>query len=167
MAKAKTQNGNPFLNGDFAGLMDFGKFAEQFNFAGIDSNAVLETHRKNLEAVTKANQMAFEGAQALVERQVEILRQNAEETAKAVRELSQPGKPADKLVAQTEMVKEAYETALANLRELVELSVKSNTAAAEVLNHRFTDGLEEFKGAIKTAEKSVEKAAEKTAAAAH
>jgi len=163
MAKAKTQNGNPFVNGDFAGLMDFGKFAEQFNFAGIDSNAVIETHRKNVEAVTKANQMAFEGAQAVVERQVEILRQSVEEAAKAVRELSQPGKPADKLVAQTEMVKEAYEATLANLRELVELSVKSNTAAAEVLNHRFTDGLEELKGAIKTAEKSVEK----TAAAAH
>jgi len=163
MAKAKTQNGNPFVNGDFAGLMDFGKFAEQFNFAGFDSNAVIETHRKNLEAVTKANQMAFEGAQAVVERQVEILRQSAEEAAKAVRELSQPGKPADKLVAQTEMVKDAYEAALANLRELVELSVKSNTAAAEVLNHRFADGLDEFKGAIKTAEKTVEK----TVAATH
>jgi len=163
MAKAKTQNGNPFVNGDFAGLMDFGKFAEQFNFTGFDSNAVIETHRKNLEAVTKANQMAFEGAQAVVERQVEILRQSAEEAAKAVRELSQPGKPADKLVAQTEMVKDAYEAALANLRELVELSVKSNTAAAEVLNHRFADGLDEFKGAIKTAEKTVEK----TVAATH
>jgi phasin family protein len=163
MAKAKTQNGNPFVNGDFAGFMDFGKFAEQFNFAGIDSNAVIETHRKNLEAVTKANQMAFEGAQAVVERQVEIMRQSVEEAAKAVRELSQPGKPADKLVAQTEMVKDAYETALANLRELVELGVKSNTAAAEVLNHRFTDGLDELKGAIKTAEQKVEK----TVATAH
>ena len=30
MAKAKAKTGNPFLDADLGGVMDFGKFAEQF-----------------------------------------------------------------------------------------------------------------------------------------
>jgi hypothetical protein len=35
------------------------------------------------------------------------------------------------------------------MRELAEMSTKSNTQAVELFNHRVTDGLEELKGAFK------------------
>ena len=57
MAKATTQTGNPFLNGDFPGVLDFTKLAEQFRLPGVDSDALLENQRRNFEAVTKANQV--------------------------------------------------------------------------------------------------------------
>lgn len=150
-AKISTKTGNPFLDGDFTGAMDFTKFAEQFRLPGVDSKALMESQRKNLEAVTKANQVVLEGVQAVMHRQAELLRQALDESSKAVSDLSKPGKPADLWVAQTDLLKDAYAQSLANLRELAEIGAKSNNEAAELLNSRFTASLDEFKGAFKSA----------------
>ena len=148
MAKAKAKTGNPFLDADLGGVMDFGKLAEQFKFPGVDSEALIENQRRNLEAVTKANQVAFEGAQAVVQRQVEILRQTMDETTKAVQEMSQPSKIEDVWAKQAELLKGAYEQGLANLRALTELGTKMNAEAADLLTHRVSDSLGELKGAF-------------------
>ncbi len=154
MAKAKVKTGNPFLDADFGSGMDFGKFAEQFKFAtpftfpGVDSEALIENQRRNLEAVTKANKVAFEGAQAVVQYQVEILRRTMDQTTKAVQAMSQPGKIEDVWAKQAELLKGAYEQGLANLRALTELSTKVNAEAADLLTHRVSDSLGELKGAF-------------------
>ena len=149
MAKTQMKTGNPFLDADFGEFMDFSKFAEQFKLPGVDSKALIESQRKNVEAMTQANRVALEGLQAIGQRQVEILRQAMEETTKVVREMAKPGQPAEKIAAQTALVKEAYELALANLRELAEMGAKSNTEAADVLAHRVSASLDELKGVIK------------------
>ncbi len=148
MAKAQVKSANPFLNADFGEFMDFSKFAEQFKMPGIDSSALVESQRKNVEAFTRANRVALEGVQAVAQRQAEILRQAMEETTKAVRELAKPGQPAEKMASQADLVKEAYEAAIANLRELTEMSAKSNAEASEVLTHRFTASLDEIKAVL-------------------
>jgi phasin family protein len=148
MAKAKVKTGNPFLDADFGSGMDFGKLAEQFKFPGVDSEALIENQRRNLEAVTKANQVAFEGAQAVVQCQVEILRQTMDQTTKAVQAISQPSKIEDVWARQAELLKEVYEHGLANLRALTELSTKVNAKAADLLTDRVSDSLGELKGAF-------------------
>ncbi len=154
MAKAKVKTGNPFLDADFGSGMDFGKFAEPFKFAeqfklpGVDSEALIENQRRNLEAVTKANQVAFAGAQAVVQYQAEILRRTMDETTKAVQEMSKPGKIEDVWAKQAELLKGAYEQGFANLRALTEMSTKVNAEAADLLTHRVSDSLGELKGAF-------------------
>lgn len=150
MAKTQTKTGNPFLDGDFGDLMDFSKFATQFKLPNFDSKALVETQRRNIEAMTKANRVALEGLQAVSQRQVEILRQAMDEATKVVRELASPGQPAEKLAVQADLLKEAYELAMANMRELSEMTAKSNTEAADLLTHRFADSLDELKGVIKS-----------------
>ncbi len=151
MAKAKTQTGNPFLNGDFPGVLDFTKLAEQFRLPGVDSDALLENQRRNFEAVTKANQVAFAGLQAIAQRHAELVRETMDGTAKSLRALATPGQPVETWAVQTEMLKEAYELAFANVRELAELGTKCNGEAAEVLTHRVSDSLAELKGAFQPA----------------
>jgi len=149
MSKTQAKTGNPFVDGDFGNMMDFSKVAEQFKVPGVDSGALMESQRRNIETFAEINRIAFESARAIMQRQAEILRQATEEAAKAVRELSKPGKPEEKVAKQADLVKQAYELSLANLRELAEMSAKSNTKAAELFSDRFTTGLEEFKGAFK------------------
>ncbi len=149
MAKAKATTRTPFLGADLGNIMDFGKVAEQFKFPGVDTTALIESQRRNIEAITKANQVAFEGAQAIMQRQVEIVSETLDETTKAVQAFSKTGKPEDIWAKQADLVKEAYEHGLSNLRELTELSAKANTQAADLLSHRVTDGLDELKGAFK------------------
>lgn len=160
MAKAKAKTGNPFLDTDLGNIMDFGKFAEQFKFPGVNTQALMESQRRNVEAITKANQVAFEGAQAVMQRQVEILRETLDESTKAMQKMSTTDKPEDVWAKQADLLKDAYEHGLANMRELTELSTKANTAAADLLTHRVADSLGELKGAFKAASNGAEKAAQ-------
>ena len=160
MAKAKAKTGNPFLDADMGNIMDFGKLAEQFKFPGVDTTALIESQQRNIEAITQANQVAFAGVQAIMQRQAEILSKTMDETAKAVQAFSKTGKPEDIWAKQADLLKDTYEHGLSDLRELTELSTKANSQAADLLTHRVTDGLDELKGAFKPVNGGVQKAAQ-------
>ena len=157
MAKAKAKTGNSFLDADMGNIMDFGKLAEQFKFPGVDTTALIESQQRNIEAIAKANQVAFAGVQAIMQRQAEILSKTLDETAKAVQALSKTGKPEDIWAKQADLFKETYEHGLTDLRELTELSAKANSQAADLLSHRVADGLNELKGAFKPVNGAAEK----------
>ncbi|MEM7169369.1 MAG: phasin family protein [Pseudomonadota bacterium] len=173
---AKT--GNPFLDGDFNNFdvatffdpkkvaeqmekFEFGKFAESFNGQAFDTQAVIKSQQKNIEALTAANRVAYEGFQTLVRRQTEIARESFENTKAAVSELSSVSDPQTNFSKQAELLKDAYESAVANYRELAEISVKSNGEAAQVLNARVTESLDELKAQIKAAPKAANGRAKK------
>ncbi|MEO5336372.1 MAG: phasin family protein [Magnetospirillum sp. WYHS-4] len=153
MAKAS----NPFFGIDmtkFAAEFDpakmteeFTKMAGQYQVPGVDMNAVIDSQRKNLEAVTQANRVALEGMQAFAKRQAEILQQTLGETVAAVESLTGSGTPQEATAKQADLVKTAYEKALANMKELAELVAKSNAEAGETINKRIAESLDEIKKA--------------------
>ncbi len=49
---------------------------------------------------------------------------------------------------QAELVRKAFEQALANMRELAEMVSKSNTDAFAIINKRVTESLQELKGLV-------------------
>ena len=121
-----------------------------FTIPGFNVEAMMASQRKNVEALTQANQLALEGAQALARRQVEIAREALEEASTLFRELSQPGAPQEKLVKNTELAKANFEKGLATAKELAELVAKANTEAFNVLTKRFTESFEEIRDVAAT-----------------
>ena len=130
---------------------DVTKLLGDFKVPGLDVETLVASQRKNIEALTQANKLAFEGVQAVFKRQVEILRQTLEESAVVAKELVEPGTPQDKAIRQTELAKDAFERSLSNARELSEIIAKSNAEAFELLNKRFTQVLDEVKDSINKA----------------
>lgn len=128
--------------------LDVTKYFGDFKLPGVDVEALVSSQRKNIEALTQANKTAFDGVQALFKRQAEIIRQAVEEGTLIAKELAEPGAPQDKVVRQTEIAKLAFERGLANARELTEIITKSNNEAADLLNKRFTQLLDEVKDNI-------------------
>ena len=143
MAKA-----NPFFDVDMSKFADVSKIMSEFKLPGVDVESVLATQQKNIQALTAANQLAFEGFQAVARRQSEIVRQTIEQTSTIVTELMAAGSPEDKVAKQADLVKLAFEKALANARELAELVAKSNSEAADVINKRVSESLEELKASV-------------------
>ncbi len=125
--------------------MDVSKMMSDFKVPGVDIEAIMASQKRNIEAVTAANQLAIEGMQAVVRRQAEILRQTMEETSAMVTEMMSAGSPEDKMAKQAELVKTAFEKALANMKELAEMVAKSNTEASNVISQRVSESLEELK----------------------
>jgi phasin family protein len=118
-----------------------------FAIPGLNVEALLSAQRKNVEALTQANQLAIEGVQALARRQVEIAREAFDEAPALLREFSQPGVPQERLAKNAELAKATFEKSLATAKELTELVTKANTEAFNVLTKRFTESFEELRDA--------------------
>lgn len=115
-----------------------------------DFQAFAEAQKRNLEALATANKLAMEGAQAVGRRNMEIMQQVMGEMTQAMQNMTTlEGSPTDKAAQQAEMVKTAYERAVANMQEIAELIQKSNGEAVSVLNRRFAEALQEVKGMVK------------------
>lgn len=144
---------NPFANVDFSKFdmskFDITKMLGDVKIPGFDMQAAMDAQRKNIEALTAANQAAVQGMQAVAQRQAEILSQAMSEVSTVAQQLASAGNnPQELTTKQTELVRKAFEQALANARELAEMVSKSNTEAFAIINKRVTESLQELKGLV-------------------
>jgi len=128
---------------------DFSKAFAGFTLPGFDVEAVLASQRKNIEALTQANQLAVEGVQAVARRQAEIAREAIDEASTVLREIVQPTAPEERVAKQAELLKQTFERGLANARELTLLLAKANTEAFDVVAKRVAQGFEEIRDEAK------------------
>ena len=141
---------NPFAAMDFSKFdmskFDMTKMLGDLKIPGFDMQAIMDAQRKNIEALTAANQTAVQGMQAVAQRQAEILSQAMNEVSTVAQQLaSSASNPQEMTTKQAELVRTAFEHALANARELAEMVSKSNTEAFAIINKRVTESLQELK----------------------
>lgn len=134
---------------DMSKFMDAGKMAEMFKLPGFDAKAMADSQRKTVEVMTAFNRVAYEGGQAIAQRQAEIVREAVDESLKAIKALAEAA-PEQRLVKQAELAKDSYEQLLSNVRELSEIATKANQEALDLVNTRVTTALDEFKSAMNT-----------------
>jgi phasin family protein len=170
MAKtnAAAEQAADYFKPDYFKVPDFGQFQAEFSrwvgdfsksFANgktpnVDMEGVFAYQRKNFEAFTSANQLAFDGVKAVAQRQAELAREAVEEFSKLAKELSAPVSVEEKMMKQAELAKSAFEQALSTVREMNDTLVKSNAQAIDVVSKRVSDSFDEVKTAFaKTAKK--------------
>jgi len=131
---------------------DVTKMFADFRFRPFDIEAVWTAQRRNIEALTQANQLAVEGAHAFAKRQIEMTQQAFEDVSTHWREMVQPSSTEDRITKHTEFTKKMIDKGLTHGREVAALAAKTGTEAGEVLQKRTTEGLDEMKAfACKTA----------------
>lgn len=138
---------NPFLNNDLMSAFSSMK-APNMDFSGL-----AEAQKRNFEAITAANKTAVEGLQAVFKRQGEILKEITEEVNGLAQNSVTTGGPEDHAARNLDAVKSAIEEAVSNIRELSEMTAKSQSEAFDILNKRVTESLDEVKAAIAVAKK--------------
>jgi phasin family protein len=128
-------------------FLDFRRVMSEWRIPSFDLEAVAQAQRKNIEALTQANQLALEGTQALMRRNLELARQSMEELQAIMSDFAKPnGSIEDRLSRQAEFSKKTIEQGMANFRDLAEMMAKANSDAMNVLAKRMTEGLEEVRG---------------------
>jgi phasin family protein len=135
----KSSPGTGF-SGDFTKL-----FAEMKLPAMPDMEAFIAANRRNIETFTAANRVAMEGAQAVARRNMEIMQQSMTELTEGMKALATADGPQAKAAKQAEMLKQAYEHAVANMQELRDLIQHSNAEALALINQRFVEAMDEVK----------------------
>jgi phasin family protein len=127
---------------------DFGKYFANGKAPSFDFDAVFALQRKNVEALTAANQLAFDGVKAVAQRQAEIARKAFEDFGKVTKDLTAASTPVDKFAKQADLTKAAFEDTLANIRELIDTLQKAQSDAVDVLTKRIAANLDEMKAVV-------------------
>src|SRR5206468_5264003 len=129
---------NPF---DF----DVTKIFADFRFRPFDVEAVWTAQRRNIEALSQANQLAVEGVQALAQRQFELTREAFEGFSTLLRDLAQPASTEDRIAKNTEYMKQVMENGVKRGGEIATIAAKAGSDAAEILHKRTNEGLDELR----------------------
>jgi phasin family protein len=127
---------------------DFSRLMKDFQIPGVDWQEVVASQQKNVAALTRANQVLLEGAQAVVQREMEILQRAMAEAVQASQELMKQGDPKAGAARRFELARASFEAALKNMRELAEMASQSNREALEVINQRALESFEEIRTSV-------------------
>jgi phasin family protein len=134
------------MSGSNAGERDPMKMFRDMKLPAMpDMEAMLSTYRRNIEVLSQANRVALEGAQTVAKRHMEILQQTMSELTDSMKTLTALESPQAKAAKQAELLKRAYERAVAHTKELSDLIQHANTEAVGLLNHRVVEAMDEVK----------------------
>ena len=126
--------------------VDIMKMFEQFKLPGVDVSALMEARRKDIEALTEVNKIAWQSSQTMAQKQVEILQKTMQELTQTM----SAGKPMENAAKQGEVVQHAMEKAFTYMRELAELTVKAQTEALAVINKRTQENIQELTSLVQS-----------------
>lgn len=123
---------------------DLTRMLEQVQVPGVDMGAIIESRRKDMEALMAANQAAFESMQQIAAKQAEILAQAMQSLQDGAKTLVQGGAAAPDPAQHAELARKAYEKAMGDMGELADMARKAQADAMARITERATQSLQEF-----------------------
>ncbi|MBU6235231.1 MAG: TIGR01841 family phasin [Alphaproteobacteria bacterium] len=114
----------------------------------FDLKILMETQRKNMQAMTDVMQLSMESLQQAVSRQAELMGRMVQDNSGYASTMLTEGTPEQKVQRQAELVRKSYETTVAGAREVGNIITKTGEEAAEIINRRVSASLAEFKAAF-------------------
>ena len=118
---------NPF--GDLTNML------ARFKVPGVDMSALVESRKKDIEAIVEANKSAYDAMQAFARKQTEMLTQAMQDIQAAA---TDPGKHA-------EVARNACLKAVEDIKDLAEIARKSQLEAMASLTKRANEHAAEIK----------------------
>jgi len=129
-------------------LQEMGERLQQLKLSGA-AGAIAANGRKDLEALMKANQKSYQGLQAVVQRQTEMLRDSIAAWQGTVK--SMPGNdPKENIAKLDAMGRAAFKQALDDIRELADMAAQSQAEAFEIVRGRIASNVDEVKKLLRT-----------------
>lgn len=123
----------------------FAKFGSDLKMPKVDVDAILDHHRKNLEALEKSAKATAAGASSIVARQREMLEESLHEITEMAQNYRTPGKPQEMLSKQADFAKKSFEAAVKNTGEVAEMMKKSGGETIDILRERIKDAMSEIR----------------------
>jgi phasin family protein len=142
MSKSTT---NPAPAAGIASFADVTKMFEQFKLPGVDMKPIIESRRKDIEALVAANKAAAEAMQALAQRQTEMFASAMQGMQESAKKMGSTLGAAPDYAKQAEIARTAYEKVLGDMKDLAEMARKSQVDAMAVINERATQSFAEMK----------------------
>ncbi|MFT0173010.1 phasin family protein [Paraburkholderia mimosarum] len=129
-------------------LAEYTKAITHFKLPGIDLAAILESRRKDIEALGLASSAALSGVQAIAQKQVAIL-QSAISGLQSL--ITKPAAQDAAPAANTgEVVQQAVKKSLADIQDLVDTAYRAQSDSVAVVTKRVAEHVEELKALVQS-----------------
>lgn len=145
MFDPKTFAYDPEKIAEFFKQNDFTKQFAAFRLPEVDTEALLNSQKKNMDALVEANKAAAAGYQDLFKKQVSIFEETMAEAQKHLKSLDTTKLDADSAKAQAELARAAFEKAITNMQALAESAQKANASAYEIVSARIQESMGELR----------------------
>jgi phasin family protein len=122
------------------------KFGNDIGLPKLDIDKLIETHRKNIDALGQSAKVAAEGAQSLAQKQREILEASLREALALVQNFQPLNNPQEILARQTEFARKVFDITLQGAQSTAEMARQSTTEAVKVIQDRIKHSFEEIRG---------------------
>jgi len=133
---------------------DVTKMFDSAQMPNVDTAAITEAQKKNVQAFVDANRVAAEGYQALFKKQVEVMQASIAEMTDALKDAAAEPLSPEAAEKRMEMAKAQFEKGVATFTDLSETARKANEDAFAIIRSRFEEGVSEIKDISATAMKS-------------
>jgi phasin family protein len=127
-------------------MTDISKMFEQLKLPGVDMSSIVESRRKDIEALAQANQVALKGVASIADKQAEFLQAVMADVAAKLKSASEGGASS---ATTMDLAKQSVDKALAAMRHLAETTTKSQSEAIDLINARSKASLEEIRAQLK------------------
>jgi phasin family protein len=113
-------------------------------------SAVMAIHRRNIEALLKAQQAVMEGNKALMEHQIECLRSTMEQTMTVAQGIMKEPDVKANFKKRCESIKTSMQGGICNSNILSEVSARFNGKAAQIIQDRLYEAIDESEAVFET-----------------
>jgi phasin family protein len=130
-------------------IMDmFADMGKQLSLPKIDYEALMETHRQNIEAVQKSALALSQDGRTILARQQEIFADVMRQSHEMIAEFKPLGSPEEMAAKQAELARRTFDAMVKNTRDIAELMQKSSSDATAIIMNRIRESIAETRAAI-------------------
>ncbi|MEL7429008.1 MAG: TIGR01841 family phasin [Pseudomonadota bacterium] len=135
---ANEKSANPFMD-------MFQQFGQNLKLPTADVGAVVDYHRKNIQAMQDVTQVTATGARSLMTKQREILEQTLGEAAEMIKSASDMKDPGKMISNQMEFARRSFDATIKNTTEMGEIIQDMNMQNYSVLKSRIEESINDIK----------------------
>jgi phasin family protein len=124
------------------------RFGSDIGLPRPDLDKLIETHRKNIDALSQSAKVAIGGAQSVAEKQREIFEAGLREASAMAQSFHPLGNPQEILDKQREFARKVFDVTVQGAQQTAQLTRQSAGDAVKIIQDRMKESLEEFRSAF-------------------
>ena len=125
------------------------KFGSDLGLPKLNVDELLQTQKKNIDALGQSAKVAAQGAQSVAQKQREVLEAGLREAATLAREYKPLGKIHENIALQTEFARKMFEIAVQGAQESASTARQSTTEAVKIIQARVKESFEEIRASAR------------------
>ncbi|MCE2951173.1 MAG: phasin family protein [Alphaproteobacteria bacterium] len=139
------------------GKTDQGSAFGGFKMPRVDFESVMNSHKKNMEAFSKAQRSAFDTVKTLTQAHQAYLKETFGDMRAHLKEVTQAKTLEEKVEAQTKQVKNSFEKAMNHGKNMASVCQKAQKEHEALWHGRLTEGTAEAKEMARKAQEAMKK----------